>query len=403
MNYILFFCSLIAHTSYSYYTLLSTANTLYLPKINKSLLFLFGVGNTGIIIIGYSLHVPYFFLFLPLYVAYLLELLFISKPSFRPAAFVTSSLLINLVTINLTASVLICYFQKISLKQFYSNPTFFYQGFLFTNILLLVPFIIFSKFLPKAKLKQVAYARIYADIMTCIFTMLLFFVCFDISILLNRVMLLELVLSTIATVIFILVLCYCIFYFNTFLAILHPYKRKADRAKNVHSKVIEKTAATEYKLYFDDLTSLYNRRFIFSKLDQICTESKDSFGLVFLDLANLKQVNDTYGHNVGDEYITDMAHLLKKSIRDNDFAARIGGDEFLIILHDVTDQNLEMIIHRIQSAIKNLNTKKPFTFHGNIGYKRFNMASSNQSRVEIINTVDELMNKDKAQFYQKRD
>ena len=85
----------------------------------------------------------------------------------------------------------------------------------------------------------------------------------------------------------------------------------------------------------DSLSTLYNRRFLHSEfIDQIqCRYTPNQhLSLIMVDLDYFKQVNDTFGHLEGDKLIVHIADIIKTEIRDNDFAFRYGGEEFLIIL-----------------------------------------------------------------------
>ncbi|AKX94990.1 putative diguanylate cyclase YeaJ [Moorella thermoacetica] len=80
----------------------------------------------------------------------------------------------------------------------------------------------------------------------------------------------------------------------------------------------------------DPLTGLYNRRTFFRELD--CRlERGGSFAVAVLDLDNMKQINDTLGHQIGDEVLRAAARALKKATREKDIAARYGGDEFVVL------------------------------------------------------------------------
>ncbi|WP_373077755.1 diguanylate cyclase domain-containing protein [Fusobacterium varium] len=81
----------------------------------------------------------------------------------------------------------------------------------------------------------------------------------------------------------------------------------------------------------DSLTGLYNERFL-SKLLNELINSKISFGLLYLDLDKFKEVNDNYGHKVGDLLLIEVANRLKSCVDSSDFVFRIGGDEFAIII-----------------------------------------------------------------------
>ena len=72
---------------------------------------------------------------------------------------------------------------------------------------------------------------------------------------------------------------------------------------------------------------------------------------MFLDLNGFKKVNDTYGHEVGDQLLKTMGGLLKECIRNEDTLSRISGDEFVILLEDTTYLNAKMIAQKIQAKL----------------------------------------------------
>ena len=93
---------------------------------------------------------------------------------------------------------------------------------------------------------------------------------------------------------------------------------------------------------FDALTGLANRNLLADRLERALAQARrdeKKVGLVFLDLDGFKWINDTLGHNVGDELLVDVAKRLKGCIRDRDTAARLGGDEFTLVIHDLNDAN----------------------------------------------------------------
>lgn len=104
--------------------------------------------------------------------------------------------------------------------------------------------------------------------------------------------------------------------------------------------------------HIDPLTGLYNTRYMTITLERLKQEDK-SFLLFVLDMNKFKQVNDTYGHKAGDALLTEAAARLKKCIRDVDYAFRIGGDEFcLIVVKDNTAPTGDELINKIKLAIK---------------------------------------------------
>ena len=109
----------------------------------------------------------------------------------------------------------------------------------------------------------------------------------------------------------------------------------------------------------DALTGLFNKRY-FEKIMEIRDEKKKTYALFYMDLDFFKPVNDTYGHEMGDKVLKEVAKRLLKSIRSNDYAFRIGGDEFMLILNGNLDAQIcEKRIERIKKLIG-----EPYEFDG---------------------------------------
>lgn len=103
---------------------------------------------------------------------------------------------------------------------------------------------------------------------------------------------------------------------------------------------IEAKLKAEHMAFHDPLTNLLNRRAFLEKIDfltKLAKRHKQMLAVLFLDLDNFKFVNDSYGHSVGDELLIQVANILRGSIRETDLIARIGGDEFVIVLTDIKD------------------------------------------------------------------
>ena len=92
--------------------------------------------------------------------------------------------------------------------------------------------------------------------------------------------------------------------------------------------------------YYDELTGLPNRRVIEHRVNKLLTaESTRGFALAFLDVDNFKHVNDYYGHAIGDALLVEMARRIGMTLRESDMLSRIGGDEFVLLLHPVQGQD----------------------------------------------------------------
>ncbi|MFG1488573.1 diguanylate cyclase [Oceanospirillum sp. HFRX-1_2] len=162
----------------------------------------------------------------------------------------------------------------------------------------------------------------------------------------------------------------------------------------------------------DELTQLPNRRFIMSYLENITSESSPSnFALLNVDLNDFKKANDEFGHDIGDQLLKHIAHSLKQAITERDTVARVGGDEFLVILSNTRDAN--QASERIEKIKASL-TNNPMVFKStktephneeiiipslSIGFALFN-PSDPISIEELLNIADQHMylskKKDKA-------
>jgi diguanylate cyclase (GGDEF)-like protein len=108
----------------------------------------------------------------------------------------------------------------------------------------------------------------------------------------------------------------------------------------------------------DELTGVYNRRFLIEKIASEasrCKRNGSTFSLCMVDIDLFKKVNDTYGHPIGDEVLRRVASVASSSLRDIDIFGRIGGEEFLMILADTNENGAMITAERIRKEIAKIN------------------------------------------------
>ena len=106
----------------------------------------------------------------------------------------------------------------------------------------------------------------------------------------------------------------------------------------------------------DDLTGLVNRPHLLERLEQILSESRrtsDQNAVLYCDVDYFKEINDTYGHAVGDKVLRTVAVRIRESVREQDVVARLGGDEFVVVLRGVNSiADAEAVAQKIRAATK---------------------------------------------------
>ncbi len=115
----------------------------------------------------------------------------------------------------------------------------------------------------------------------------------------------------------------------------------------------------ENKLRFDRLTQVANREYLFSQINYLQKQAKmkardfDGFTLLFIDLDRFKLVNDSYGHDAGDQVLVIIAARLRAAVRDTDEVARYGGDEFVLLLKETKSSiDINIMVEKIISLVE---------------------------------------------------
>ncbi len=165
--------------------------------------------------------------------------------------------------------------------------------------------------------------------------------------------------------------------------------------KNSKQEIEQKNKELKELSIKDGLTKLYNR----FKIDELLRKEIDnslttneSFGGCLLDIDFFKNINDTYGHQVGDETLIKIAKFLLTHIRTSDYAGRWGGEEFLIIFPKINEQQLQILAEKIRQKIKEVSFEKVGYLTISIGITIF---QKNDTIESIIKRADKALYKAK--------
>ncbi|WP_457563525.1 diguanylate cyclase, partial [Caminibacter pacificus] len=133
----------------------------------------------------------------------------------------------------------------------------------------------------------------------------------------------------------------------------------------------------------DPLTGAYNRLYLQTKLDSLF-KIYETKSIAMLDIDFFKQINDTYGHQCGDEVLQTFVKVIKNTIRRGDITIRYGGEEFLIFMPNVNKKEALIVVTKIRIALKDYD----FTFSAGI-------ADEGETLAEMIKIADERLYKAK--------
>lgn len=149
----------------------------------------------------------------------------------------------------------------------------------------------------------------------------------------------------------------------------------------------------------DDLSHLLNRRGFFLQAEKhlrLAQRLSQSIGILYLDLDNLKTINDKYGHRIGDKAICALSSAVQGVLRDSDVAGRIGGDEFVVVMMTQNEQALNKLSERIRTELNNqcVGELESLQLRVSIGSGLFK-PTDNRSIDRMVSEVDSFMYQDK--------
>lgn len=152
----------------------------------------------------------------------------------------------------------------------------------------------------------------------------------------------------------------------------------------------------------DSLTGIMNRRMGLKKLEELLEKSKEEFlefTLCFVDINNLKFVNDTYGHSEGDRYIKTICSMIKNKLNEEDIFFRIGGDEFIIVFRKKNNCQAENIWNEIKKQLdeSNIQGKSPYNIMASHGLFYFCTGMDIDLEL-IIEKADKMMYEEKQRL-----
>jgi len=209
---------------------------------------------------------------------------------------------------------------------------------------------------------------------------------------------------TLIAIFFLIYICIAGIFYYTYVVNYKRFveKHQKDLEKNVAVKTKElkrKSEALKYQAEHDTLTNLPNRLLFLDRLKQAlkyAKREKKTVTVLFLDLDRFKEVNDTYGHEIGDKLLQEVTQRLTKDRREEDTIARLGGDEFTLLVQNIDENGIVYLVNHIITSIQ-----KPFFINGIEIHTSFSIGISSYPKDGI--TYEELLRNADIAMYQAKD
>ncbi len=401
LNTVLFATSLLAMFFYQFSSFSYASGLLVGSSTNKLVFVALSFVNTSIFGVAQFINIPFHFVIPSFLLILTLEFKLISKTDFVQVFCGAAIFTLHLSAFTTPLIVIFSTVLKIPPTELIDNTVYDSIIVIITCITLSLAHELVKKYIDNTSIQRVTVKSKHSVILLVSIILILILQVDHIAAVVTHSLYDGQVLLSVTVSLASLLIFYLFFIYSMNLIDASLYKRFSDQVLNDQRKINAQKENLMAKIERDELTGVFNRRYIMSALESLCNdeENENSFYVLFVDINALKHTNDVYGHSAGDRLITKIAHAILSSVRENDIVARIGGDEFLIILTDLQDDDCTNIVDRIKQNIETQNRTEEFLVSASIGSIFVDEYAKKQGASYIFTVSDENMRKNKELFY----
>ncbi len=345
--------------------------------------------------------IPYAYFFAVVLVVLSIEFKCVSKASWMQIVCGAAIFTMNIASVNILAIIIISFIVKASPFDVLRNSEYDWMPTFFTAFALAV-FVqpIVAKIFDNKAIQRVTTTVKYSRILLiAVLGIITYETMHVVTIFTNTIYPAQMIL-TISTAIFAVGTFYFVFAYSMVLSDSVHYMDEADKAKSEKIRLETAKVKLHKKIERDALTGVYSRQFIMDLLESMVEENSSNFSILFVDVNALKYANDTYGHEAGDRLICGVANALSKSVRSEDYIARVGGDEFIVVIGNDHAQSADKMMERIYQHIKAQDeAEEMITVSASIGSVYVDEALKTKGVDFILSEVDEDMRENKKRYY----
>ncbi len=368
---------------------------------NRLLLVFVSLLNTLLFSVFQYLVIPHFVIFGIYFFVLVAEFKLISKADFVQAGCCSSFFVLHFATFFSISIILTSFVLNVAPVRFITNSSYFRIIILILCAILSIYHLILSRSVNFSSVRKATKKSRYSVILLVSFLLTIVFQFIHSGLIFLEEPLVAHVLLTLTISAAILAAFYLLLIYSINLIEASHFKRNSDKAEKEHDTIYQQKNDLITRIEKDDLTGVFNRRYIFTKLEELCEDKTNAstFYVLFVDVNGLKYTNDNFGHRVGDKLLIKVAQAMLFAVRECDIVARIGGDEFLVILADLQEKDFSDVVSRIVRNIENQNKLESFTISASIGSVLVDEDVRQNGVNHIIAVADEDMRKNKKTFY----
>ncbi len=404
LNTLLLVLSLITMFFYQLSTFSYATGLLVGGKRNKWLFALVAFVNTLLFATTQHAQMPFHMLIVGFFIVLVIEFKLISKTDIIQVICGASIFALHIAALATPLIIIFSNLLKVSPNEITNDTYYAHIIVIIICVVLTLAHEIVKKYIDNTSIQRVTVKSRHSVILLASIALIVLFQVTHSATMINDIIYYEQILLSLTVSFASLLIFYLFFLYAINLVDASLYKRYSDKVIGEQQKISEQEKSLITKIERDDLTGVFNRRYIMNLLEDMCKEDStyDAFYVLFIDINALKYTNDTYGHKAGDRLIIKIAHAIVNTVREHDIVARIGGDEFLVVMPQFHIESYDNVIERILQYIDRQNETEEFLVSASIGSIYVDDNVKKQGVNYILSTADEDMRKNKARFYENR-
>lgn len=331
-----------------------------LKEFNKKPLLIYGVAilNTVFLILSYTVYSPYYLSYVSALIMLTVEFYFLSKAKIKQAFFAGVTFVVQIICMQMSVIAIMSDVLKIAPLDMLINKDLFSLNIIFTFILAEILMVVFKKMIQPVYIKKIIEHEQQVVMISAIGAFVILYNCIDSLMLLEKIKYSNFTLTILSITILSSAVFYLLLLYGLKIIKMEHFKLRANDLENKLREKLKTEEKLKIMAFKDNLTGCYAKSYIMEQLDLLLCKKQDDFSLVYIDLDGLKVVNDKFGHNEGDIYICNVSRCIAHSLRENDLFARMGGDEFMIILPKCNQENADLVMQRAQMNLMHIKKEK---------------------------------------------